>query len=265
MCGPFIYYATHNLTKTTEIGKSLRQAAEEWKVCEQRWLLPVGKLVADGLCIPGLVASTDRQWRAPIVKLQLPSSGAAARFLPKAAQGNFTRGDTVRLQTHHKQNRAANGSKGRGEPHNTLVTISGILCDISSTTALVETDELSLVALEQKLQSAKSKKLVWRMDHGYSTITYERMKATLTRMTHSNPSQALDFIVGSHEKSLHSQLYLQPPEPHVPWNSIPVELNTSQQEAMNTVRESRISLIQGTGCLHHACQERATYETLFLP
>ena len=227
------------------------QEEKELKECIQRWKLPVGKLVADGQCIPNLFASMVK-WRNSIVQLHLPSA-KNSRHLPRAAVQNFNRGDIVRLQTHPKS--GADSGNHQGGSHESVVPeddqleICGTVCDISLTKVRVEVDEVFIRGLQEIIQQAKAKNLMWRIDFGFSPITYTRMKGALEMLAeeHSHSSQALDFIVSSHETTeLHRETVLmQPQEFPVGFSSLPSDLNASQLQACSTAIQSRISLIQG--------------------
>ena len=209
--------------------------------------------MADGLCIPGLFASMLKARSSNIVRLHLPSK-TGSRLLPREAVQNFNRGDTVRLQTHSQKSGAGDGNRQGASGHDEIslpedpLEICGTVCDISLTRVLVEVvDKRAVEGLPEVLQQAKTKNLAWRIDIGFSPITYIRMKGALEALAgeRRHNSQALDFIVSSHETSEHGETVLQPPGIPEGLSSPALGLNTSQLEALRTVKQSRISLIQG--------------------
>ena len=151
------------------------QEKVEKAACEASWALDVRALCRSGACITNLFLRQCGQSRT-FGELFLPSKNYS-RPLPKNHE--FAKGDLVRLQSLE-------------QAHTYMVEVQGV------TTSCVR-----VVFENNDLEQARSHRgEMWRVDCGYSNITYKVMTNALQQVPEfviANPSSPVAHVIGKHE------------------------------------------------------------------
>lgn len=225
--------------------------APKWNVeqaaAKERWARPVKSLVADGQCITGLWAALPQSHTTGrVVELRLPFwKGNCA--LPRGH--SFARGDLVRIQTQMHGKAANSNSPPQGSE--TPQTLEGVVADVGPELIRVEIEAMGLMeegAIANQINIARAGKRTWRLDKGFSTVTFERMLAAMSALTRKH-SAVMDFILATHPSETPQ---LDAKLPALPALTIQAarecdasDLNPSQAQALEAMRNNRLTLIQG--------------------
>lgn len=202
--------------------------------------------------MPGLLAAVA-QHSDSVVELVLPKDeGEAYNRPPLPLHHAFVPGDTVRLST-----------VGDGEHGGTCNELEGVIMDISPTAFLVQVERsvLEKVQLGGQEAEGKGKIRTWRLDRGFSSVTFERMLRGLKAVSSALPAcDILEFVVASHPAAAAAALHSSPKLPAAkpqPRERLSPEvlasrflLNSSQRQAVATACRHRVTLLQGAPWLH---------------
>lgn len=211
------------------------QEAADRGVVEALWRRPERQLAAEGLCVVGLDAHVA-DYGSGLVEVSLPGEA-----LPP--QHTFSRGDYVRLSPADVGPASHSG-------------LDGVVADVGPEVIRLEVERSCLrdggPFGDDDERADVHQGGTWRLDKGFSDVTYARLRGALEELAGAGGgaalSGALRFVVASHAVANTGQPLQLPPLPRPAAAAPPTvmaPLNDDQRAVLTAATASRITLLQG--------------------